>query len=119
MTTPFCYTQRRRGGDVMELETVIALLSVSLGSGGVAAIVLAMLQRKWTKDDRVDALVAAQKVLMVDRVRFISRAHIAQGEISLEDKETINEMFSAYKALGGNGHLDTVMGEVEKLKVVE
>ncbi len=103
----------------MQLETVIALLSVSLGSGGVAAIVLAVLQRKWAKDDRVDALVTAQKVIMVDRVRQISRAHITQGEIGLEDKETIKEMFGAYKALGGNGHLDTVMGEVEKLKVVE
>ena len=103
----------------MELETVIALVSVCLGSGGVAAIILALLQRKWAKDDRVDALVAAQKVIMVDRVRFIVRAHIEQGEISLEDKETIKEMFRAYKALGGNGHLDTVMGEMEKLKVVE
>ena len=103
----------------MESGTIIALLSVGLGSGGVAAIVLAVLQRKWAKDDRVDALVAAQKVIMIDRVRQISRQHIAQGEISLEDKETIKEMFDAYKALGGNGHLNTVMNEVDKLKVVE
>ena len=103
----------------MELGTVIALISACLGSSGVTAIVLAVLQRKWAKDDRVDALVAAQKVIMVDRVRFIGKAHIEHGEISLEDKETIKEMFSAYKALGGNGHLDTVMSEVEKLKVVE
>lgn len=103
----------------LEWETMIALLSVSLGSGGVAAIVLALLQRKWAKDDRVDALVNAQKVIMIDRVRYISRQHIAQGQISLEDKETIKEMFDAYKALGGNGHLNTVMSEVEKLKVVE
>ena len=103
----------------MSSEIVVALLAACVGSGGVTAIVLALLQRKWAKDDRVDALVAAQKVIMIDRVRFISRAHIAEGEISLEDKETIKEMFSAYKALGGNGHLDTAMGEIEKLKVVE
>lgn len=103
----------------MEFETVITLLSVSLGSGGVAAIVLALLQRKWAKDDRVDALVAAQKVIMIDRVRYICKQHIAQGEICLEDKETIKEMFDAYKALGGNGHLNTIMAEVDKLKVAE
>ena len=103
----------------MDIEILITLLSVSLGSGGVAAICLALLQRKWAKDDRVDALVAAQKVIMIDRVRFISRQHIAQGVISLEDKETIKEMYDAYKALGGNGHLNTVMSEVDKLKVVE
>ena len=83
----------------MSSEIVVALLAACVGSGGVTAIVLALLQRKWAKDDRVDALVAAQKVIMIDRVRFISRAHIAEGEISLEDKETIKEMFSAYKAL--------------------
>ena len=103
----------------MGFESVITLLSVSLGSGGVAAIILALLQRKWAKDDRVDALVAAQKVIMIDRVRYICKQHIAQGEICLEDKETIKEMFDAYKALGGNGHLNTIMAEVDKLKVVE
>ena len=103
----------------LALETMISLLSVSLGSGGVAAIVIARLQRKWAKDDRVDALVAAQKVIMIDRVRSISKHHIAQGEICLDDKETIKEMYDAYKALGGNGHLNTIMSEVEKLKVVE
>lgn len=103
----------------MNPETVVTIISVALGSGGISAIVLALLQRKWTKDDRVDALVAAQKVIMIDRVRFVSKQHIANGQISLEDKETIKEMFDAYKALGGNGHLNTVMEEVEKLKVVE
>ena len=105
------------------MEIVLTLLSACLGSSGVTAIVLALLQRKWSKDDkkdeRMDALVNAQKVIMIDRVRHLSKAHIAQGEISLEDKETIKDMFAAYKALGGNGHLNTVMGEVDKLKVVE
>ena len=103
----------------MTIEIVIALLAACVGSGGVTAIVIALLQRKWAKDDRVDALVNAQKVIMIDRVRYISKTHIAEGQISLEDKETIKEMYDAYKALGGNGHLNTIMGEVEKLKVVE
>lgn len=103
----------------MAIESVIALLVACVGSGGATAIVLALLQRKWAKDDRVDALVAAQKVIMVDRVRCICKAHIADGEISLDDKETITEMYNAYKALGGNGHLNTIMAEMEKLKVVE
>lgn len=107
----------------MKIEIVVTLLSVCLGSSGLTAIILALLQRKWAKDDRkddrVDALVAAQKVIMIDRVRHLSKAHIVSGEISLEDKETIKEMFAAYKALGGNGHLNTIMGEIDKLKVVE
>ena len=33
------------------------------------------------------------------------------------DKETLQEMYGAYKALGGNGHLETVMHEVDRLPV--
>lgn len=105
------------------MEIVVTLLSVCLGSSGLTAIILALLQRKWTKEDkkdaRVDALVAAQKVIMIDRVRSLSKDHIITGEISLEEKETIKDMFAAYKALGGNGHLNTIMAEIDKLKVVE
>ena len=33
------------------------------------------------------------------------------------DKETLQDMHRAYKALGGNGHLDTAMEAVEKLPI--
>ena len=103
----------------MDTGHIVAIISACLGSSGLCALIIALLQRKWTKDDRVDALVNAQKVIMIDRVRFISKQHISEGFISLEDKETIKEMFDAYKALGGNGHLNTIMSEVDKLKVVQ
>ncbi len=37
----------------------------------------------------------------------------------MEEKETLHEMHDAYEALGGNGHLDTVMDEVDKLQIVK
>jgi len=90
------------------------------------SIAQAALQRKWKKEDAekidpalVKALVAAQKVTMVDRIRYLGGKYISSGEISLEEKETLHEMHGAYRALGGNGHLDTVMAEVDKLPVVE
>ena len=99
-------------------ETVlVALLSGGIGSG-VVGIVLAVLQRKWAKEDRVDALVSAQKVLMVDRVRHLGKSYISEKEISVEDKENLGEMYKAYKALGGNGHLDTIMKEIDRLPVI-
>ena len=55
---------------------------------------------------------------MVDRVRYLGRSYIQRGEITLEDKETLQEMYTAYKALGGNGHLKTIMTTVDKLPVV-
>ncbi len=87
------------------------------------AIVQAALQRHWRKkdkrDDRIDCLVAAQKVVMVDRIRYLGAKYISLHEITLEDKENLHDMHKAYRGLGGNGHLDTVMEEVDKIAVVD
>lgn len=102
-------------------DLTIALLS-ALTSSGVCSIVVVLLQRKWAKqdkkDERVDALVDAQKVMMIDKVRYLGKKYISEGEIHIEDKENLKEMYDAYKRLGGNGHLDTVMYEVNHLKVI-
>ena len=100
---------------------IIALIGALTGTG-VSSVVVVLLQRKWSKqdihDERVDALVDANKVLMIDKVRYLGKKYICEGEIHLEDKENLKEMYSAYKRLGGNGHLDTVMYEVDQLKVI-
>lgn len=103
------------------MELLIGILGAGIGSG-IMAIILACLQHKWKKadchDERMTALITAQKVLMIDRVRHLGKEYIQNGEISLEDKENINDMYHAYKGLGGNGHLETVMREIQDLKVV-
>lgn len=98
----------------MELiEVVIACL----GSSGLTAIILAVLQRKWAYQDKQSAIVAALKVLTVDRVRYLGRCYIKDQSISLEDKENLEDMYRTYKVLGGYGHLETAMDEVERLPV--
>lgn len=103
-------------------ETIIIALIAALTGSGISSIVIVLLQRKWAKqdmhDERVDALVDASKVQMIDRVRWLGRSYIEAGEIRLEDKENLREMYAAYKRLGGNGHLDTIMNEVDHLKVI-
>ena len=102
------------------MEFVVAIFSGSVGAG-IMSIILAVLQRRWAKKDKkssqLAALVEAQKVLMIDRVRHLGSVYIRQGEISLEDKENLHQMYAAYKSLGGNGHLDLVMSEVDRLPV--
>ena len=107
------------------MEFAIGILGAGVGAG-MMSIIQAALQRKWKKEDaeKVDpalikALVEAQKVTMVDRIRYLGAKYIHAGEISLEEKETLHDMHKAYKALGGNGHLDTVMEETDKLPVTD
>lgn len=100
---------------------IIALIGAVTGSG-VSSIVVVLLQRKWAKqdkhDERVDALVDATKVQIIDRVRWLGKQYINDGVIHLEDKENLIEMYNAYKRLGGNGHLETIMAEIRQLKVI-
>lgn len=102
------------------MEFVIAIFSGSVGAG-IMSIILACLQRRWAKKDKKDgqiaALVDAQKVILIDRVRYLGGKYIEQGYIRLEDKENLHRMHDVYKALGGNGHLDLVIGEVDRLPV--
>ena len=102
---------------------IITVASAVIGSTGVSSIVVVCLQRHWQKkdrdDSRLDALVTAQQVLMIDRVRYLGRHYIEAGRIGLSDKENLTAMYNAYKALGGNGNLETVMNEVNRLEVKE
>ena len=97
------------------------ILLAVVGSSGVASVVVACLQRHWSKKDRedgrIDALVTAQKVMITDRVMTLGREYIKQGFITLGDKNNIRAMHNAYKGLGGNGDLTTVMDEVDRLEV--
>lgn len=64
-----------------------------------------------------DNVVFAQKVITMERVRYLATCFISAKKIDIENKETMRNMHKAYKALGGNGDLDTVMEEIEKLEV--
>jgi len=103
------------------MNIVLTIVLAVLGSSGVSTVVVALLQRHWQKKDRedtrIDALVAAQQVMMIDRVRHLGQRYIEAGRISLPDKENIHAMYTAYKSLGGNGHLETVMSEIDRLDV--
>ncbi len=102
-------------------STLMTIIIAVISSSGIASIVVACLNRHWSKKDRgdarIDALVEAQQVMMIDRVRHLGRDYIDQGFIGLTDKENLYGMYKAYKALGGNGHLETIMAEVDRLEV--
>ena len=90
------------------MEQLFTLAGVALGSSGLSAIVVAILNHHWAKkknsSGKLDALVEAQKVLMIDRERYLGSCFIHDGRIALEDKENLSEMYQAYKARQGNVH---------------
>lgn len=103
------------------MEPVLTIFLAILGSTGISTIIVACLNRRWAKQDRkdskMDAVVNGLKVLTTAEVRSLGKEYVSAQAISLGDKENIEEMYQAYKKLGGNGHLDTIMSEVEKLPI--
>ncbi len=55
------------------MDAIIQTLLACVGSSGLTAIILALLQRRWSKADKRDAVVAGLKVLTVDRVRYLGK----------------------------------------------
>lgn len=115
----------------------VTVLVAVIGSSAMASLVTLLteaVKRRWKKQDeaekitperiaeierKIDALVKCEKVFAIDKIRYLGLCYIGAKGITLEEKETLHEMHDAYEALGGNGHLDTVMDEVDKLQVVK
>lgn len=68
---------------------------------------------------RVDALIIAERESLYDRIKHLAKAHIKKGRISVEDYEDLKRMHKVYHdpdKLGGNGFLDALMSDVDKLE---
>lgn len=68
------------------------------------------------RDAKILALCESQKIVMLDRIRYLGQKYIEAGEIDFDDRRILNAMHDSYhNGLGGNGDADVVMSEVNKL----
>ena len=114
---------------MISTEVIVTLLLAIIGSSGVSTVIVAILNRKWKKEDdskeictkndeRISALVEANKLIMRKELKKSAKEFIARGCITLEEKEHFMEEYRAYERLGGNGTVPLIVGEVDKLPVV-
>ena len=116
------------------LQIVIAILTGGIGVGIVEGIREGLRwhrERKAKNEDRkavnldswreetdkkMNALMESQMYLLYDRIKFLGQAYIADGEIDFDDRRILRKMHESYHdGLGGNGDLDALMKEVDKL----
>ena len=97
------------------------ILLAVLGSSGVSTVIVAVLQHYWQKkeesDERIDALMAAQRATMEERIRYLVQHYAGKKQITLAEKANLRDMHKCYVGVGGNGNLDTEMSELEKIEV--
>ena len=74
--------------------------------------------KDWEKDmeDKVNALVNADKYILFDRIRYLGQKYAADGEVDFDDRRILNQMHDVYhNELGGNGDLKELMETVNAL----
>ena len=74
--------------------------------------------KQWEKDmeDKVNALVNADKYILFDRIRYLGQRYVADDEVDFDDRRILNQMHDVYhNELGGNGDLDELMKAVNTL----
>lgn len=67
--------------------------------------------------DTVNALIVADRTILYDRIKHLAKSYIKRGWISVEEYEDLKRMHKVYHdELKGNGFLDAIMEEVNKLE---
>jgi len=62
------------------------------------------------------ALVEGQKNVLFDRIQFLCRKYISDGEIDFDNLRGLNALHHSYHdGLGGNGDLDALMKQAREL----
>lgn len=74
--------------------------------------------KQWEKnmEDKVNALINADILIMLDRIRYLGQRYVADNEVDFDDRRILNQMHKSYHDdLGGNGDLDELMKAVNAL----
>ena len=124
------------------MEILLELLKSAFGAGivaGLFGIWQWRLNRKAQKEDKaadnkvvncaargaeikqlqetVNALIVAERTILYDRIKHLAKSYIKRGYITVEEYEDLKRMHKVYHDnLHGNGFLDSLMEEVDKLE---
>lgn len=67
-------------------------------------------------EEKIDGLVEANQLIMLDRIKWMGQKYIQEGEVDFDDRRILNRMHQNYhNRLGGNGDLDHLMKDVNDL----
>lgn len=65
--------------------------------------------------DDIQVLKDGLMAIMLDRIQYLCKSYISDGEIDFDDRKRLHIMWDVYHGLGGNGDLNILMGTVDNL----
>ena len=96
-------------------EIILALL----GSGALSTVITVAAGRIGEKGRSDRDVRHALKMLLYTQLKESAQRLLAAGEADAEELESWSEAFTAYKALGGDGFIDTLRVRVTALPIAK
>ena len=97
-------------------EAILSGAAVASLCNGIFTIVQMVIRRRWERSDKGSAQTKALRYLMLYIMMQTAKGHIRDGEISVDDRRQLHKWHDLYhNGLGGNGDMDKLMAEVDKL----
>lgn len=98
----------------MDKTIIIAIIS----SGALSTLISGIFNLWSARKKSKDGVRAGMKMLLYDRIKHLGKAYISRGSITTDELEDLTEMHRIYHYdLDGNGFLDTLMNNVQKLPI--
>ena len=94
----------------MTKEILIAIL----GSGALSSIISFVLQalKDRKRSNKID------KFLLLHLIEETCKDALSDNRITKEDLQKLDEMYTLYKGIGGNGYADSIVAQVKKLPII-
>lgn len=90
------------------------ILIAFIASSGFWAVVQLIIGNRYKRDDKRSALEKATLALLHDRLHNAYKASQRRASIDIEELRNLDYIYSAYKALGGNGTGDEIYKRIKR-----
>lgn len=93
------------------LTIIIAIIS----SGAFTTLISYLLNNANSKHSKKDAVIEGLQIVLRNIIQSEIKEHLEEGKISADEYKRITDAYLCYKTLGGNGWLEQIMHELDKL----
>lgn len=100
------------------MERWIPVIVAIVGSGALSALITGIFGERAAKKKLEDGTQIGVRMILYAWIKSLGKEYIKRGYLSLEELEDLKTMHVVYhNDLKGNGFLDTLMDQVEKLEI--
>lgn len=92
---------------------ISAVLVAIIGSGGTTAFVQHLINKS-----KSDPMRDGVRLLLQDKIEALGTKYCADGQITYAQRKYLRAAYTSYKGMGGNGDIEDLMHDIERLEVV-